>query len=46
MCNGPLIVSGDGRLSNEVIKLGLENLFAVHLPVVFSFPYFSAFHYY
>ena len=30
MCNSPLIVSGHGRLNNEVIKLGLENLFAVN----------------
>ena len=30
MCNGPLIVSGHGRLNNEVIKLGLENVFAVN----------------
>ena len=33
MCNGPLIiiiVSGHGRWNNEVMKLGLENLFAVN----------------
>ena len=46
MCNASLIVSGHGRLNNEVIKLGLEDLFAVNLPVIFSFLYFIAFHYY